>query len=156
MTISDIGSIGELVGAIATVATLIYIAIQIRENTSWTKRQALEKIIDRVINWGARFNENPDILKIYLEGLSDFDSFDDQKKHRYHFVLGEILVACEAVIEHGKSKTIKLEATEAIDKRILFELRGSGARSWWNQMGRERYSSDFSRHVDNLLEQSST
>ena len=34
MTIQDLGSIGEFVAAIATVATLVYLAIQIRSNTA--------------------------------------------------------------------------------------------------------------------------
>ena len=34
MTIQDVGSIGELVGAVATVATLLYLATQIRQNTA--------------------------------------------------------------------------------------------------------------------------
>jgi hypothetical protein len=33
MTIMELGAIGELVGAIAVVATLVYLAIQIRQNT---------------------------------------------------------------------------------------------------------------------------
>ena len=38
MTIQDLGSIGELVAAIATIATLVYLAIQIRQNTFATER----------------------------------------------------------------------------------------------------------------------
>ena len=34
VTIQDLGSIGEFVAAIATVATLVYLAIQIRSNTA--------------------------------------------------------------------------------------------------------------------------
>lgn len=33
MSIQDLGSLGELVAAIATIATLIYLATQIRQNT---------------------------------------------------------------------------------------------------------------------------
>jgi hypothetical protein len=33
MTITELGAIGELVGAIAVVVTLVYLAIQIRQNT---------------------------------------------------------------------------------------------------------------------------
>jgi hypothetical protein len=33
MTLQDIGSIGELVAAIATVITLVYLAVQIRQGT---------------------------------------------------------------------------------------------------------------------------
>ena len=35
MTLSEIGSVGELLGALATIATLLYLAIQIRNNTAW-------------------------------------------------------------------------------------------------------------------------
>ena len=47
-------SLGEIIGAIATVATLLYLAIQIRANTTWNKGQALESAIDRITTWGAR------------------------------------------------------------------------------------------------------
>ena len=151
MTISDAGSIGEILGAIATVATLIYLAIQIRENTALSKRQALEKIIERIVNWGARLNENPELHEIYRDGLRGFGAFDDAKKDRYHLVLAEILMACEAVQEHGKTDSIKPESVDAIDKRIVHELRGEGARTWWIEMGSGFFATDFVDHVDRLL-----
>lgn len=46
MTIQDLGSIGELVAAIATVATLIYLAAQIRQNTTAMKTSALNSLHD--------------------------------------------------------------------------------------------------------------
>ena len=45
MTIQDWGSVGELVGAIATVATLVYLAIQIRTNTRIAKTSALQSML---------------------------------------------------------------------------------------------------------------
>ena len=33
MTIQDLGSIGELIAAIATIFTLVYLAFQINQNT---------------------------------------------------------------------------------------------------------------------------
>ena len=41
MTIQDLGSIGELVAALATVATLAYLAIQIRQNTLQLEQSTL-------------------------------------------------------------------------------------------------------------------
>ena len=43
MTISDIGSIGELLAAIATMITLIYLAIQLRNNTKVVRAQTFEQ-----------------------------------------------------------------------------------------------------------------
>ena len=43
MTISELGSIGELIGAVATVATLLYLALQIRANTHSAKYNAINE-----------------------------------------------------------------------------------------------------------------
>ena len=145
-----IGAIGEVVGAAAVVLSLLYVATQIRENTSWNKRQALEKIIDRVIDWSARLNENPEILKVYLEGLEGFEKLSAEDKHRYHYALFELFVASEAVLEHAKNRSIKVETVDAINERMKYELRGSGSRAWWQTMGRQHFARDFSAHVDQL------
>ena len=49
MTIQDIGSVGELVGAIATVATLLYLAVQIRQSA---------RLVESSIAGSARDAEN--------------------------------------------------------------------------------------------------
>ena len=51
MTISELGSIGELIGAIATVPTLLYLAFQIRANTEAAKYMAIKDIINSVVGW---------------------------------------------------------------------------------------------------------
>ena len=44
MTIQDLGSIGELVAAMATLGTLIYLALQIRQNSQTVKAQTRSNI----------------------------------------------------------------------------------------------------------------
>jgi len=46
VTLQDLGSIGELIAAIATVATLLYLAAQIRQSTSAMKTSALSSLHD--------------------------------------------------------------------------------------------------------------
>ena len=151
MSISEIGSIGELLGAVATGVTLVYVASQIRGKTSWTKRHAWVNTIDRIVDWGAKLNANTELHEIYREGKAGFADFDDEKKHRYHLVLAEILVACEAVHEHSKTRSIKSESIDAIDKRILRELDGAGALTWCRELGRDFFAIDFVEDVEKLL-----
>ena len=42
MTITELGALGEFVGAIAVVATLIYLALQVRQHTFTTKAQMVQ------------------------------------------------------------------------------------------------------------------
>jgi len=46
MTIQDLGSLGEFVAAVATVATLVYLAAQIRQNTSALKTSTVSSLHD--------------------------------------------------------------------------------------------------------------
>ena len=38
MTIMELGAIGEFIGSIAVLATLVYLALQVRKNTAQQKR----------------------------------------------------------------------------------------------------------------------
>jgi len=51
MTIQDLGNIGELVAAIATVATLVYLAIQIRSNTIAVRSAAAQSVHEAFATW---------------------------------------------------------------------------------------------------------
>ncbi len=44
MTIVELGALGEFLGSILTLATLAYLAIQIRQNTAQQKREELVSI----------------------------------------------------------------------------------------------------------------
>ena len=44
MSIMELGALGEFLGSIGVIATLVYLAVQIRSNTKATKAQALQEI----------------------------------------------------------------------------------------------------------------
>jgi len=79
MSISELGSLGEVIGAIATVATLLYLALQIRANT----KQA------RLTNWGVlaeRYmsvysqTSNFELADVIIRGRNSFNSLSDAEK----------------------------------------------------------------------------
>ena len=46
MTIQDWGAVSEIVGAIAVIITLIYLAVQIRQNTSQIRNEGHARITE--------------------------------------------------------------------------------------------------------------
>lgn len=59
MTIQDLGSLGELVAAIATVATLIYLAIQIRASNRLARAEASRTPNSDLNSINAAFGTDP-------------------------------------------------------------------------------------------------
>ena len=80
MTIQDLGSLGELLTAIATLITLIYLATQIRQNTKFLRSEAVRDSADQFTNLGLQVASNPEMRAMFvrirkgeerLEELSD-------------------------------------------------------------------------------------
>ena len=82
-TIETLGNLGEFVGAIAIVVTLIYLSIQVRhsrslieannvaaeENTRLVKAAAMDRYNDVVSRWRGRLIENEEVAKIWDKAL---------------------------------------------------------------------------------------
>jgi hypothetical protein len=50
MTLGDLGNIGDFLGAIAVLVTLMYLAIQVRQNSSTSRAQTRQALADSQIN----------------------------------------------------------------------------------------------------------
>ncbi|TDJ25860.1 MAG: hypothetical protein E2O58_02205 [Gammaproteobacteria bacterium] len=51
MSIMELGALGEFLGSIGVIATLIYLAVQIRANTNSTKAETFQRLTTEVTNW---------------------------------------------------------------------------------------------------------
>ena len=150
MTIGELGSLGEIIGAIATVATLLYLAVQIRSNTLAPKRQALDDTIDRIVRWSARLAESPDLLRAWIDGHQSFSRLSIEDQLRFDSLAFELHAACEASLEAAKFGAVKPETTEAVQSMIGQLSRSDGIREWWTDLGSVKFAKDFVREVDRL------
>ena len=145
-----IGSIAEAAGAIGVIATLAYLAVQVRENSSWMQRQALDSVVDRFTTWGARVRDNPEIVDIYLRGAESFEGLSDVDQHRFHLTKLEIVGAIETVFEYGNNGMIKAETPNAARRWLARELASPGSKEWWERFGRDSMSDDLGVMVDEM------
>jgi len=135
MTIEELGSIGELVGAIATVATLIYLAIQIRSNSRITRSAALQATLD-----GGRDHtiapilNNPELVGLYRRGMTSLEYLDADEQARFTWFLCESVLQMQNIMhlhEEGILATIEYDAWMAYTASIITT---PGAREVWPQV----------------------
>jgi len=65
-----ISAIGQIVGALAVVFSLIYLAREIRSNACAARVASMETLI----RWLGQLAERPDLRELYYRGVHDFDS----------------------------------------------------------------------------------
>ena len=87
VTIQDLGSFGELVAALATVATLIYLAVQIRQNTQTTQAASFHAIYDSMNHVNVAVIQNSELTRIWLAGSEDRSTLNPEERHKFDFTL---------------------------------------------------------------------
>ena len=151
MTISDLGSIGELIAAAATVATLLYLALQVRANTNTAKYNAINDIINRVIEWQSRIADTPDLMEAWTAGTKSYLSLSIEDQVRFTSVAVEMLAAIEATLETAKTDGIKPESVTAVRAMVHQLMRNKGVREYWELSGRNLFAQDFVKEVDVII-----
>ena len=89
MTIQDLGSIGELVAAMATVAALGYLALQIRNGNEADRLNAELSLSTHLADFHARMASQPDLLRVWDEAAEDSSSLSPEDKRKYRWLIAE-------------------------------------------------------------------
>jgi len=71
MNWNAMGAIGELVGAVAVVITLIYLAAQIRQNTRSNRNLALQTISNQSADWLCLITQSSEVARIFRAEQQD-------------------------------------------------------------------------------------
>jgi len=154
VTLQDLGSIGEVVAAIATVMTLGYLAIQVRHNT-----RGLDQNNDLLrLSYENHVREEGTQLRALLAGDAELASIwrrglaaeDLERIERDRFELLIINVINMLGAQHdalGRGL-----AQPHIATYLYFVARTPGFRQWWARHREQGSSAEFRRWVDSLTQ----
>lgn len=152
MTIQDLGAIGELVGAVATVATLAYLAVQIRENTQMMRAQSRREHQSSNAQYAMALAQNSNLAEIFNRGLAGFESLTDAERTQFTFLFSQIVGVVEAAYgdwKNGVTDRAQLDRTMAGSGALLAT---PGGRSYWRAFAaRGGYSEGFRDFIEREL-----
>ena len=83
MTFADLGNLGELIAAIATLGTLIYLALQIRQNSEAVRIGASQSILAALNESLQSASASPDSARVLVLGQDDFDDLREDEKAQF-------------------------------------------------------------------------
>lgn len=102
MTLQDLGNLGDFLGGIGVIITLLYLAAQIRQNTRQLKQNAsLERLaaLHATQEQGAALRSElaqPEVASLYLRGLSGDPDLTREESFRFRQYLHNIFFAMQA------------------------------------------------------------
>jgi len=87
MNLENTYYVGELVGVVAVVVTLIYVALQVRQNTHATMLSTAHDCLEQVREGLVIIAQDADLAEIYLRGLSGSSSLSPSDRLRFNIFL---------------------------------------------------------------------
>jgi hypothetical protein len=151
VTIQDIGSIGELVGALATVATLAYLAVQIRANTRMMRLQSRHagRALSSQNSMGLA--QDHQLAGVFRRGLVSFESLEPDEQIQFTFLLAQYILNLEHHFDDFKSGLTDGAPFERAWTGVEHILKSPGGRAFWKNQGRRSYPPDFAEFIESHL-----
>ena len=147
VTIQDWGAIGELVGAIAVLATLFYLARQIKQNTEEVRSANYHRVTDSFNALNTTLAENPELAQIFRRGNDDYDGLNDDEKLQYGFFMHATFRVMDVINFQSHHGTGDKTLWDYERKTIDVLLSGAGSREWWRNRP-YNFSDDFVAYVE--------
>ena len=83
MNLSQLGQVGEFIGGIAVLVTLLYLAVQARQNNKNQKLSATISLQDNYLRAVDQWFGNTDRAAIIIEGLQRPSQLDEVRRLRF-------------------------------------------------------------------------
>ena len=150
MSIQDLGSLGELIAAVATIATLVYLAIQIRQNTRALRGTFHDSSVGRIQGWNLAIASDPALSSIYHRAVQGGE-LSEEEEDRFRLLLNYALIGTEAVYYQQLRGNVDPEIWQGQLARLrtMFILRRF--RTWWHHETRPPLTESFEGFVNEEL-----
>ena len=132
MSIQDLGSLGEFIAAIATIATLVYLAVQIRQNTDTVRNQSETTVSQQLADWCGQVVTTPGLSALYDKAARDPGNLDNEERALFLWMIAQLFLIYEGHYHLYKKGFIVQSAWGAKENLMLGLLQNPVVRDWWD------------------------
>jgi hypothetical protein len=144
-----ISAIGQIVGAIAVVISLIYVAREVGNSAHATQLASRRSIAEIFHLWSRQLVEHPDLRELYYRGLHDFESLEGADVVGFGTLMHQLFrLYEEAYYEHLEGH---------VDPRLwsgwetgMRDINGyPGVQAWWRSRS-HWFNEEFAKFINQL------
>lgn len=150
MTLQDIGSIGEIVGALAVVVSLFYVGSQIRQNTAAVRSSTAQAVHDNYASWYTSIANNRELTEIAVAGLKDFSGLAETEKAMFISAFMGFLSYSQNAFYQWRAGSLSPQLWVGWEALIINLVGAPGGKQFWAERG-YAFGSEFRDHVENVL-----
>jgi len=143
-----IGAIGEIVGALAVVVSLIYLAVQIRNQNREARAATIQQVLESNANFVSQL-QDPGLAEIWVVGIEGLDSLSDVERLRFVIYLTSAMRSFENAYYQWKNGRLDNETWGTLSA-VLKDVKSTAGFIEFFKMRRHHFRSEFSDFIDDL------
>ena len=149
MNWTAIGAVGEVLGAVAVVLTLVYVAAQVRHNTTALNRAASADAIAGIRHWNQTLIDDPTMVRIFGQGVEDMNGLDEDGRARFAVLIFNWLKTFEDMHYQFSKGAMEPEVWQGWERLGGIYFTRQGIRQYWGER-RQVFSPAFQVWMDRL------
>ena len=150
MTISDLGDLGDLLGGVGVIVTLVYLAIQIRRNTQAVHSASLDTLITSHMEFQRTVWGDPELNELWFDGRIGKRELSEAESRRFCFMVVTCARHWESAYQKARGGTLESTDWAGIHEELVLVFADPGTQIYWNLM-RSVFSPDFVHFAESSI-----
>ena len=135
-----IGAVAELTGAVGVIASLVYLAVQIRVNTAQMADHSRSLRLSAQDSTTASFSllrdaiiRDPAVAALWNRALADYDALSSDERVQAEAMFAEVFYNSQLVFNRFREGVFPERMWQIQAHSINSLLRTPGVRQWWKR-----------------------
>jgi hypothetical protein len=150
MTISELGDLGDFLGGIGVVVTLVYLAIQIRRNTRAVRSASLDSVTTSHMEFHRSVWGDPVLNEIWFDGRMGKKELSEAESRRFAFMVTTCARHWENAYQKARGGTLEATAWAGMHQELVTVFADPGTQTYW-KMIRGMFSPDFVQFAESSI-----
>ncbi len=145
-----VGALGQAVGALAVVLSLVYLAAQVRQNTSGVKLGATAGAIAAIREWNYLFISDSSVRQVFRKGLGGLDTMSEDESAQFGAYTLNLIKIAENLHFQYLNGALDPSIWMAWEHHLSSFLTTGGCQQYYRAR-RQSFSPKFQEWMDNQV-----
>ena len=148
LDLESLGNIGDFIGGLAVIASLIYLGLQIRQNTNLVRNSISTAFLEANIEHNRLLVQDPEVARIYWAGVEDRENLSLEDRRRFDPLINIVFRTYQHAYSMGPEAFGGGKQNMSVG--MTYMLSQPGIKSFWRDY-EKTYAPDFRQFVVELM-----
>ena len=146
-----VSAVAEAVGAAGVIASLIYLAIQVRASTRASEVESKLASSRMYTDFIAMLVKSPELNDLFLKGRKDIELLDHDEYLRFSNLAMIAFSFFSAAYFQYNKRTLSDADWYELRAIVRYWLIGQGSRDWWGKIGHMSFDKPFRDFIESEM-----